>query len=68
MDPGVIAPLLHGRVLPTTLKVGRARLNRGKWELLAHWMGRPATEASWECLDQFSASYPDFQLEDELFI
>jgi len=58
---------VHGRVLPTPEKVIRARLNRGVWQLLVHWVGRPAADASWEPLKDFVKLYPQWQLEDELF-
>jgi len=62
-----LPPLVHGRVLPTPEKVIRARLNRGVWQLLVHWVGRPAADASWEPLKDFVKLYPQWQLEDELF-
>jgi hypothetical protein len=47
--PAAVVPLLdilHGRIVPTPNKVTKARLNRGVWEVLVHWVGRPATDAS----------------------
>jgi hypothetical protein len=46
--------------------VERARLARGVQQVLVQWRGEPATSATWEDLDKFCATYPDFQLEDEL--
>ena len=69
--PTTVVPLprlYHGRVLPTPLKVMRARLNRGRWELLVSWEGRSATDTTWEQLDDFAKTYPDIQLADELFV
>ena len=30
-------------------------------------MGRAPADTTWEQLDEFKATYPDFQLEDKLF-
>jgi hypothetical protein len=62
-----LPPMQHGRVLPTPLKVLRARLNRGHWEVLVQWMGCLPADATWELVEEFSAAHPAFQLEDELF-
>lgn len=59
--------IVHGRAVPTPAKVVHARLNRGAWELSVQWVGRDASEASWEPLEQFKERYPLFHLEDELF-
>ncbi|WVZ92138.1 hypothetical protein U9M48_038225 [Paspalum notatum var. saurae] len=66
--PPALPPLLHGRVIPTPQKVLRARLNRGVWQLLVHWEGRTFADATWEDLDYFKTAYPEFQLEDDLFL
>ncbi|WVZ53188.1 hypothetical protein U9M48_004163 [Paspalum notatum var. saurae] len=63
-----LPPILHGRVLPQPQSVLRARLNRGIWEILVHWIGRPASDATWEQLEPFTSTYPDVQLADELFV
>jgi len=70
--PSSVAPvplpsLVHGRVVPVPLLVVRARLYRGVWELLVHWEGQSAADASWTALGDFKRVYPSFQLEDELF-
>jgi hypothetical protein len=58
----------QGRVLPTLERVLRARLRRQEWHLLMQWSGSSASEATWEPLARFRESYPNFQLEDELFL
>ena len=63
-----LPPTLHGHVIPTPAEVVRARLNRGRWQLLVHWEGRPAADSTWEDVDDFKARYPAFQLADELFV
>jgi len=63
-----LPPLVHGRVLPTPETVLRACLNRGVWQLLVHWVGRPAADATWELLEDFVKTYLQWQLEDELFL
>ena len=64
----LLPPLVHGRVLPSPEKVVRARLNRGMWQLLVRWVGRSAADATWEALEEFVKLYPQWQLEDELFL
>ena len=69
--PAAVVPLpsiLHGRVLPTPAAIVRSRLNRGRWQLLVHWEGRTAVDATWEDIDDFKDRYPAFQLADELFV
>lgn len=63
----LLPPIKHGRVLPLPLKVLRSRLNLGDWDILVHWMGHPAAEATWERVSVFAEEYPSFQFEDELF-
>jgi len=65
--PVPLPPVVHGRVVPTPAAVKRARLNRGVWELSVHWVGRDASDSTWEKLEDFKEAYPEFQLEDELF-
>lgn len=48
--------------------IRRARLNQGTWELLVQWKGFAASNASWMLLPLIREKYPDFQLEDELFL
>jgi len=54
------APFLHQR--PSS-----ALGSIGEWELSVHWVGRDASDCTWEKLDDFKEAYPEFQLEDELF-
>ena len=60
--------LLHGRVLPKPLKVVRSRRARNAWEILVQWEGLPSSDATWEKVSDFKVKYPEFQLEDELFV
>jgi hypothetical protein len=62
-----LPPIKHGRVLPDPLKIVRARLNQGNWEVLVQWLGHSFADATWEPLAEFTVDYPQFQLEDELF-
>jgi hypothetical protein len=69
--PVAVVPLpdiLHGRIVPTPNKVTKAKLNREVWEVPVHWVGRPATDASWEQLDDFKRQFPAVQLVGELFV
>lgn len=49
-------------------RVLRAQLRRGAWFLLVKGTGFPDADATWEPLTDFKLAFPDFQLEDELFI
>jgi hypothetical protein len=35
---------------------------------LIKWTDLSEDDATWEILDEYRADYPDFQLEDELFV
>jgi hypothetical protein len=67
--PSAMPPLPathHGAVVPTPERAVRSRLARGVRQVLIRWTGEPASAATWEDLDDFTARYPSFQLEDEL--
>jgi hypothetical protein len=69
--PEGIVPLpaiQHGRAISSPERITRARLNRGRWEVLVAWTGRAASDATWEKLEDFKKAYPEVQLEDELFV
>jgi len=68
--PADIVPLptvVHGHAVPEPSHIARARLNHGVWEVLVQWLGRSPADSTWELLEDFKATYPKFQLEDELF-
>lgn len=58
----------NGRLLPSPEKIIRAQLKRGQWHVLVQWSEAKPEDATWEPLQQFTTSYPQFQLEDELFV
>ena len=58
----------HGRLLEAPERALSSQLRRGVWHVLIQWAGLPETDATWEPVDNFRAAYPDFQLEDELFV
>jgi hypothetical protein len=64
--PPQLPTLLHGKVIPSSDRVLRARLNRGVWELIK-WQGHSEADTSWKQLEDFKRSYPKVELEDELF-
>jgi len=68
VTPVPLPPIVRGRVIPTPTKVLRTRLNRGTWELLVQWQGWADSDSTWERLPVFVEDYPDFHLEDELFL
>ena len=68
MAPPALPPTAKGRLLPEPEKVLKAQLRRGLWFILIQWAGLPVKEATWEPRDDFRHHYPDFQLEDELFV
>ncbi|XP_012703602.1 WRKY transcription factor WRKY24-like [Setaria italica] len=67
-QPLPLPPIVHGRAVPTPEKIVRARLFRGVWEVLVQWVGQSTADATWTPVDDFKATYPSFQLEDDLFL
>jgi hypothetical protein len=65
--PGVMPPLLHGRILLEPKTAVRAEQRRGVWYVHIKWRGLPDEDTTWEQPEEFRSHYPDFQLEDELF-
>ncbi|XP_068639506.1 uncharacterized protein [Aristolochia californica] len=63
-----LPPLEDGCVLPTPAFVLQARRVYGSWEILVQWVETNPAEASWELLEAFHAVYPNFELEDKLFL
>jgi hypothetical protein len=41
---------------------------QGHAQILVQWKDQPSSAVSWEDVDQFQQGYPDFQLEDKLYI
>jgi hypothetical protein len=66
--PGVLPPTRHGRAIPQPAEVIKGRLARGVHELLVHWTGQAAADATWVELGTFKRDFPSFQLEDELVL
>lgn len=66
-SPPALPLLEHGRALPTPAKVLCASLRRDVWHVLVQWTSLDETEASWEPVEDFKKTYPDFELEDKLF-
>jgi hypothetical protein len=58
--PGVMPPLLHGRILPEPEAAVRAELRCGVWHVRIKWCGLPDEDATWEQLEEFCSHYPDF--------
>lgn len=55
------------RAVPAPASVLRARPSSTSWDLLVQWQGQSDADGTWELLEQFKESFPDFQLEDKLF-
>ena len=66
--PPALPPHLDGRLLPAPAKVLKAQQSQGVWRILVQWEGLPVEDATWEQLEEFRQHFPDFQLEDELFV
>jgi hypothetical protein len=63
-----LPPLRHGRLLLQPERAIKAQLRRGTWWVLIKWTGLDESEATWEPVEAFKIRFPDFQLEDELFV
>lgn len=57
-SPPSLPDLHHGRVVPAPEAVRQARLAHGVWQVLVHWRGQPASEATWEDVSSFKRCYP----------
>ena len=56
-----------GRMLQHPKTILKSQLRRGVWHVLVKWSGFPPADATWEPVPEFNQTYPEFQLEDELF-
>lgn len=65
-EPPALPPVRHGAVIPEPEQAVKMRLLRGVRQVLIRWRGASPASATWEDVDTFRASYPLFQLEDEL--
>ncbi|KAF3658804.1 hypothetical protein FXO37_14265 [Capsicum annuum] len=66
--PPTLPPVEEGRVVPTPCSVLRSNLNCDNWEILVHWCGQSVEDYIWETVHHFKSSFPDFKLEDKLFL
>jgi hypothetical protein len=62
-----LPPLRHGPPLQRPERVLRSSIRCGVWHVLVQWADMPASEATWEPVEEFHVAHPSFQLEDELF-
>jgi hypothetical protein len=65
-EPTVLSATLNGAAVSAPARVLAGRLARGVKQVLVQWQDEPVTSATWEDFDDFKASFPTFQLEDEL--
>lgn len=40
----------------------------GMWEVLIGWKGLPEFEAAWEIMEDYQQPFPDFHLQDKVFL
>jgi hypothetical protein len=66
--PVQLPAIRHGRACLEPTSVLKSRLARGHHELLVHWKGQTATDASWMALNELRSLFPTFQLEDKLIV
>jgi hypothetical protein len=64
--PAALPPIHHGRACLEPAEVVKARLARGRQELLVCWSGLAAVESSWADQVEFQQLSPSFQLGGEL--
>ncbi|XP_068653847.1 uncharacterized protein [Aristolochia californica] len=63
-----LPPLHDGRALPSPAQVLQARRIHESWELLLQWAASESLVDSWEPLEELRDRYPNFELEDKLFL
>ncbi|XP_068667682.1 uncharacterized protein [Aristolochia californica] len=63
-----LPPLRDGRILPTPAHVYRGHKVNDHWELLVHWAETDPVDASWQPLAEFQKLFPNFELENKLFL
>lgn len=71
LRPGMLPPTKNDRVCPVPVCSDQemvGRWPRGVNELLVHWQGQTAADATWVPLLTFCKQYLDFQLEGELIV
>jgi len=66
--PAPLPLTLDGRLLPALERALRAQLWRDVWHMLIKWHGMSKEDTTWEPRQDIHDFYPDFQLEDELFV
>jgi hypothetical protein len=64
---GALPLVQDGRILSMLERALSACKQRDVWKVLIKWHGLGDEDATWEPLEDFRATYPNFQLEDELF-
>mgnify|MGYP000929529339 CR=1 FL=1 len=65
--PVSLPPTQDGHTVQVPESALQAQQRRGEWRVLIQWRGLPEEEATWERREDFTAAYPEVQLEDELF-
>jgi hypothetical protein len=63
-----LPPLHNGRVLLQPECILGSSIRQGTWHILVQWAGMPQAEATWEPREAFQEHFPNYQLEDELFV
>jgi hypothetical protein len=66
--PVPLLPTRHDRACLELEEALKARLARGRWEILVKWKNRAAAESSRVELGEFQTAYPQFQLADKLLL